>query len=92
MKNLKDSVAVVTGGASGIGFALAKGAQSRGAKIVISDVREDALADAAAQLAETGEVLAVKADVSKFGEHPTTLEYSRSWLETANTHKRLKRV
>lgn len=67
MKDLQGSVAVVTGGASGIGFALAKGALARGAKVVIADIREDALADAASRLsADGGEVLAVRTDVSRF--------------------------
>ncbi len=47
MNDLKESVAVVTGGASGIGYALAKGAQARGAKVVIADIREAALTRAA---------------------------------------------
>jgi NAD(P)-dependent dehydrogenase (short-subunit alcohol dehydrogenase family) len=68
MDNLKDSVAVVTGGASGIGFALAKGALAKGAKVVIADIREDALAEAEQQLANHGEVLAVKADASVFDD------------------------
>jgi NAD(P)-dependent dehydrogenase (short-subunit alcohol dehydrogenase family) len=68
MDTLRGSVAVVTGAASGIGYALAKGAQARGAKIVISDVRDDALAEAHAELAKTGEVLAIKADVSRYDD------------------------
>jgi NAD(P)-dependent dehydrogenase (short-subunit alcohol dehydrogenase family) len=64
--DLRGAVAVVTGGASGIGFALAKGALTRGAKVVISDIRGDALEDARAQLAEHGEVLAVQGDVADY--------------------------
>lgn len=37
----------ITGGASGIGFALAKTLASRGAKLSIADVQEDLLAQAA---------------------------------------------
>jgi len=59
-------VAVVTGGASGIGYALAAAAASRGLRVVLSDVRADALAAAAGRLRETGAVVAtVVADVSK---------------------------
>ena len=47
MDDLKGAVAVVTGAGGGIGFALAKGAQARGASLAISDIRQDALADAA---------------------------------------------
>jgi NAD(P)-dependent dehydrogenase (short-subunit alcohol dehydrogenase family) len=48
-------VAVVTGGASGIGYALAAAAADRGLRVVLSDVRADALeaacADEAARIA-----------------------------------------
>ncbi len=64
----ENAVAVITGGASGIGLALAQGAQARGAKVVISDIRADALADAEAQLATTGDVLAVQGDASKLDD------------------------
>lgn len=64
MQDFKDKVAVVTGAASGIGLALARGAQARGAKVVIADIREDALAAAQASLAGGGEVLAVRCDVA----------------------------
>lgn len=64
MRDLNGKVAVITGAASGIGLALARGAQARGARLVISDIRADALTEAAADLARHGEVLAVPADVS----------------------------
>lgn len=64
MEDLKGTVAVVTGAGSGIGFALAKGAQARGAKLAISDIREDALADAKGRLADGGDVLAMRGDVA----------------------------
>ena len=37
MTHLADSVAIVTGGATGIGFAIAKRLTSEGAKVVIAD-------------------------------------------------------
>ena len=46
-------IAVVTGGASGIGFALAAAAASRGMQVVLTDVRADALEAAAGRLRGT---------------------------------------
>jgi NAD(P)-dependent dehydrogenase (short-subunit alcohol dehydrogenase family) len=58
-------VAVITGAASGIGYALAEEALRRGMSVVVSDVREEALAEAAAKLTGQGaNVLAVLADVT----------------------------
>ncbi len=59
------NVAVITGAASGIGYALAEEALRRGMKVVVSDVREEALAAAAERLTGQGaDVLAVLADVT----------------------------
>ena len=43
MKELRDRVAVVTGGASGIGKALAKACLGAGMRVVIADVEAPAL-------------------------------------------------
>ncbi|MCL2585244.1 MAG: SDR family NAD(P)-dependent oxidoreductase [Streptosporangiales bacterium] len=57
-------VAVITGGASGIGFGLAEVLAGRGVRLVISDVRPDGLASAASSLKEKGaDVTALAADV-----------------------------
>jgi NAD(P)-dependent dehydrogenase (short-subunit alcohol dehydrogenase family) len=66
MTSAAGAVAVVTGGASGIGYALAAGALRRGAKVVLADLREDALTEAAGRLSALGEVLAAPTDVSRF--------------------------
>ncbi len=50
----KDKTAVITGGASGIGFALAKRLSQSGAHVILFEPDEDALKTAAAQLVETG--------------------------------------
>lgn len=64
------AVAVITGGASGIGHAAATEFASRGLKICIADIRETRLSRAAAQLAEVAPegapaIMAMEADVSR---------------------------
>ncbi len=67
MKELIGKVAVITGAASGIGLALAQKAVAEGMKVVIADIRPDALAKAEKALrAAGGDVLAVPVDVSKY--------------------------
>jgi NAD(P)-dependent dehydrogenase (short-subunit alcohol dehydrogenase family) len=69
MRELKGKVAVVTGGASGIGRAMAERFAREGMKIVLADVEEGPLAEARAALAASGaEVLAVRTDVSRWEE------------------------
>lgn len=59
-------VAVVTGAASGIGFALSERFAAEGMRVVMADVEEPALAEAADLLAGRGaRVLPVATDVSK---------------------------
>ena len=63
--SFENRVAVVTGGASGIGLALATRFAERGAKVVLADVEQRALADAADRLTDMGaDVLALPTDVS----------------------------
>lgn len=66
MDQLAGKVAVVTGGASGIGLALAQRFATEGARVVIADVERDALDAAAATLADehgAERILAVPTDV-----------------------------
>lgn len=59
-------VAVITGGAGGIGFAMAEAFAARGAKIALSDLDEAAMDARAKTLRERGaEVLCVATDVTK---------------------------
>jgi NAD(P)-dependent dehydrogenase (short-subunit alcohol dehydrogenase family) len=65
MHDLAGKVAVVTGGASGIGLALAQRFADEGMRLVLADVEEPALEQARKGLAEGGaEVLAVPTDVA----------------------------
>ena len=65
MQELRDRVAVVTGGASGIGLALCKAFLAEGMKVVVADVEEPALKAACEELAAAGgEVTGVRTDVS----------------------------
>ncbi len=65
MREFRDRVAVVTGGASGIGRAMAARFAAEGMRLVLADVEEEPLAAAVADF-ETGgtPVLGVVADVS----------------------------
>lgn len=67
MKDLNGKVAVVTGGASGIGRAMAERFAEEGMKIILSDVQRDALEKAEAEMkADGADVVALYADVSKW--------------------------
>lgn len=67
MEELGGKVAVVTGGASGIGLGFARRFGAEGMKVVIADVEEEALSAAEHELRDRGiETLAVKTDVSQF--------------------------
>ena len=66
MEQLRDKVAVITGGASGIGFATAKALAAKGAKLVLADIEGPALQKAVADVAASGvKVEGVACDVSK---------------------------
>src|SRR4051794_41777226 len=65
MQELDGRVAVVTGGASGIGFALASAFAAEGMKVVLGDIEAPALDDAVAKLESSGaEAIGVRTDVS----------------------------
>src|SRR4051812_40403619 len=66
MKNFKDKVAVITGGASGLGREFANTAAALGMQLVLADVQQDALDTARAELeAQGARVLAMPCDVRK---------------------------
>jgi len=65
METMKDKAALVTGAASGLGFATAKAFAEAGAAVALADWDEKAVQSAAEQLAAEGyQTLAIKCDVS----------------------------
>lgn len=65
MENLTGKVAVITGGARGVGLGLARAFAERGMRLVLADINEVALKDAVAALGGSeAEVIGVPVDVS----------------------------
>ena len=64
--NLRDHVIVITGGASGMGRAIAQAASREGARLVLSDFNGDRLKTTAGEL--VGEVRHLRADVTRQSE------------------------
>ena len=68
MQELQGKVAVVTGGASGIGLALSRRFAGEGMKVVVADVEEQALEEATGKLrADGADVSGVVCDVTDAG-------------------------
>ena len=61
--SLANKVAIVTGGAKGIGFAIARRFASDGARVVIADINGDAGSQAVEELGASGAVRFVRCDV-----------------------------
>jgi len=81
MKELQKRVAVVTGGASGIGLGMAKALAAEGARLVLGDIEPGPVEAAAAALREDGaEAVGVTCDVSD----PASLDRLRD--ETLSTY------
>lgn len=79
--NIKGKRVLITGGSSGIGFALAQALVAKGASVVVSGRREAALATAVAELGRTGAaVSSVAADVSTPAGRDATLKHAISAL------------
>ncbi len=61
----RDKVAIVTGGGSGIGLAIAEELLSLGAKVMIASRNEQKVKTAAAQLESLGPVVSRKCNIRK---------------------------
>lgn len=66
MDDFAGKVAVVTGGASGIGAGLAEALLEAGARVVLADVEKAALDETVARFSDRGEVTGIVTDVSDF--------------------------
>lgn len=76
MEKFKDQVVLITGGAQGIGRAIAEKLLSEGAIVVIADIEENCLANAKAFFAEYGKQVATyPLDVSSEESVKTLIEY-----------------
>lgn len=75
MPSLNGKVAVVTGGASGIGKAICKLFAAEGAKLVIGDIAEEEGRRVASEInGAGGEAVFVRADVSSYGDVKALVE------------------
>lgn len=73
MQDFQGRVAVVTGAASGIGWASAARFAAEGMKVVLADIQQEGLDEAVATLKRAGhDVIGVRTDVSKY-EHIQSL-------------------
>ena len=80
MENLKGKVAVVTGGASGIGRALCLAFAGEGAHVVAADLDEAGMAETAAGIQKAGvKAVTVRTDVRTLASVEALAE--RAWKE-----------
>jgi NAD(P)-dependent dehydrogenase (short-subunit alcohol dehydrogenase family) len=66
MKDFSGKVAVVTGGASGIGKGLVQALLHEGAKVVVADIEQPAIDAAIKELHTEGEVVGIQVDVLRY--------------------------
>jgi len=64
MKDVEGKVAFITGGASGIGFGMARVFLNNGMKVIVADLSQDNIDDAAAQLPGSNAVHFMRVDVA----------------------------
>ena len=79
--DLKNQVALVTGGAKGIGKAISTLLATNGARVAIVDIDLDAAEKTATEIRESGgEVLAIEGDVSRSGQmEPAVERIAEEW-------------
>ena len=66
ISDFKDKVAVITGGAGGIGSAMARAALDAGMRVAIADISQDMLDTALAELGGGERLMAVRCDVASW--------------------------
>ena len=64
MEDFKDKTAFITGGAAGIGLAMAREFLKAGAEVVIADIRQEALDKAVGSLGASAKLRAIRLDVT----------------------------
>ena len=73
--DLKDRVALISGGAGGIGVSVARRFADAGAHIALADIRKDAVAQAAGELKDLGfRAIGLVADVSNPDDADSLIE------------------
>jgi len=81
MNRLKDRVAIVTGSGQGMGLAIAKCLAKDGAKIVITDINDETIAKAAAEIKALGQdAMGIKMDVTNKAQIKAMVETTvKTW-------------
>ena len=77
MTRLKNKIAVITGGSTGIGLATAKTFIEEGARVIITGRNEDTLAQAVVEI-DSDRITAIKSDTSKLSDIDTLAEQIKS--------------
>ena len=82
MKEIRGATAVITGGASGLGLAMAKALAAKGARLVLTDIDGAGAQAAAAGLRETGaDAIGFRHDVSDEGDWVKAAEQAAAFGE-----------
>ena len=76
MKEFKDRVAVITGAGSGIGLGIARALAARGMKLVLSDLNEETLSAAVAELSATTSVVGRACNVADLDSVQALADYT----------------